>query len=70
MTIFRFSCIIRDRKEVRAVTKNKAETEVNNMTNEQTQILLEAIKIIAEKSQTKDEFLKELGKLQEIRKPQ
>lgn len=49
---------------------NKSSKEVENMTNEQTHILLEAIKIIAEKSETKDEFLKELDRLQQIKKPQ
>ena len=49
---------------------NNTETEVQEMTNEQTQILLEAIKIIAEKSKTKEEFLAELKKLQDISKPQ
>ncbi len=49
---------------------NKSTFEVNQMTNEQTHILIEAIKIIAEKSKTKDELLKELDRLQEIKKPQ
>ena len=41
--------------------------EVDEMTN--MQILIEAIRIIAEKSNTKEEFLKELDRLQK-EKPQ
>lgn len=48
----------------------KTENEVQQMTNEQTHILIEAIKIIAEKSKTKEEFLEELDRLQQIKKPQ
>lgn len=48
----------------------KTENEVQQMTNEQTHILIEAIKIIAEKSETKEEFLEELNRLQQIKKPQ
>ena len=43
------------------------EKEVQEMTNEQTHILIEAIKIIAEKSKNKKEFLKELDRLQKIK---
>lgn len=39
--------------------------EVDEMTN--MQILIEAIRIIAEKSNTKEEFLKELDRLQKER---
>lgn len=46
---------------------NENVNEVDEMTN--TQILIEAIRIIAEKSETKEEFLKELDRLQ-IEKPQ
>lgn len=46
---------------------NENVNEVDEMTN--TQILIEAIRIIAEKSETKEEFLKELDRLQK-EKPQ
>lgn len=46
---------------------NEIINEVEEMTNEQ--ILIEAIRIIAEKSETKEEFLKELDRLQK-EKPQ
>jgi hypothetical protein len=49
---------------------NEKKTEVQAMTNEQTQILLEAIKIIAEKSESREDFLTELNRLQAIKKPQ
>lgn len=49
--------------------KSKA-IEVEGMSNEQTKMLLEAIKIIAEKSESKEDFLKELERIQNIRKPQ
>ena len=49
---------------------NKNNSEVKRMTNEQTHILIEAIKIIAEKSETKQEFLEELERLQKIKNPQ
>ena len=42
-------------------------SEVDEMTN--MQIIIEAIRIIAEKSNTKEEFLKELDRLQK-EKPQ
>lgn len=45
-------------------------TEVQTMTNEQFQIFIEAIQIIAEKSETKEEFLKELERLKRKKKPQ
>lgn len=45
----------------------KPNKEVEEMTN--IQILIEAIRIIAEKSKTKEEFLKELERLQK-EKPQ
>jgi len=48
-----------DRKEVKAVEQIK--TEVDEMTY--TQTIITAIKIIAEKSETKEEFLKELDRL-------
>lgn len=44
---------------------NEIITEVDNMTY--AQILIEAIRIIAEKSKTKEEFLKELDRLQKER---
>lgn len=44
---------------------NDITNEVDAMTN--MQILIEAIRIIAEKSDTKDEFLKELDRLQKER---
>ena len=56
--------------ERRSSAVNKSTFEVNQMTNEQTHILIEAIKIIAEKSKKNDELLKELDRLQEIKKPQ
>lgn len=46
---------------------NEITNEVEEMTN--MQILIEAIRIIAEKSETKEEFLKELERLQK-EKPQ
>lgn len=46
---------------------NENVNEVDEMTN--TQIQIEAIRIIAEKSETKEEFLKELNRLQK-EKPQ
>lgn len=57
-------------KEVRAV--NKTKSEVMQMTDKQTQMFLEAIKVIAEKSESKEEFLKELDRIQAqgIKKPQ
>lgn len=48
-----------DRKEVKAVEQIK--TEVDEMTY--TQTIITAIKIIAEKSKNKEEFLKELDRL-------
>lgn len=59
-----------DRKEVRAV--NETKSEVMQMTDKQTQMFLEAIKVIAEKSESKEEFLKELDRIQAqgIKKPQ
>lgn len=42
----------------------KNTSEVKRMTDKQSQMLLEAIKIIAEKSETKEEFLKELDRIQ------
>lgn len=44
---------------------NENVNEVDEMTN--MQILIEAIRIIAEKSETKEEFLKELERLQKER---
>ena len=44
---------------------DEIKNEVDEMTN--TQILIEAIRIIAEKSDTKEEFLKELDRLQKER---
>lgn len=46
---------------------NENVNEVDEMTN--MQILIEAIRIIAEKSETKEEFLRELDRLQK-EKPQ
>ena len=46
---------------------NESTIEVDEMTN--MQILIEAIRIIAEKSETKEEFLRELDRLQK-EKPQ
>lgn len=44
---------------------NENVNEVDEMTN--MQILIEAIRIIAEKSETKEEFLRELDRLQKER---
>ncbi len=51
---------------------NKTKSEVMQMTDKQTQMFLEAIKVIAEKSESKEEFLKELDRIQAqgIKKPQ
>ena len=51
---------------------DKTKSEVQRMTDRQSQMLLEAIKVIAEKSETKEEFLKELDRIQAqgIKKPQ
>ena len=42
------------------------ETEVQGMTDTQAKMLIESIKIIAEKSETKEEFPKELDRIQNI----
>ena len=52
-----------------AVDETK-KVEETGMSNEQTHILLEAIKIIAEKSEDKEEFLKLMERLQNAKKPQ
>ncbi len=44
---------------------NKNNPEVQKMTDKQTQQFIEAIKIIAEKSETKDEILEALNRIQE-----
>lgn len=51
---------------------NKAKREVMRMTDRQAQMFLEAIKVIAEKSESKDEYLKALDRIQTqgIKKPQ
>lgn len=43
---------------------NENKNEVNRMTDKQTQMFIEAIKVIAEKSESKEEFLKELDRIQ------
>jgi hypothetical protein len=50
------------------VDENKVKVG-KKMTNKQMDALLEAVRIIAEKSDTKEEFLKELDRLK-ITKPQ
>ena len=42
----------------------KSKNEVKQMTDNQAQMLIEAIKVVAEKSQSKEEFLKELDRIQ------
>ena len=51
---------------------NKTKDEVQHMTDKQAQMLLEAIKIIAEKSKSKEEFLEALQRIQiqGVKKPQ
>ena len=44
---------------------NKNNQGVQKMTDKQTQQFIEAIKIIAEKSETKDEILEALNRIQE-----
>ena len=44
---------------------NKTKSEVNRMTDKQTQQFIEALKIITEKSETKDEILEALNRIQE-----
>ena len=44
---------------------NKSKSEVKQMTDKQTQQFIEAIKIIAEKSESKDEILEALNRIQE-----
>ena len=44
---------------------NKTKQEVHTMTNTQTQQFIEAIKIITEKSETKEEILEALNRIQE-----
>ena len=43
---------------------NKSRNEVNHMTDKQTQMMLEAIKIIVEKAKSKDEALKYIKRIQ------
>ena len=44
---------------------NKTRREVNHMTDKQTQMLLEAIKIIVEKAKSKEEALEDIKRIQE-----
>ena len=43
---------------------NKNKNEVNGMTDKQSQMLLEAIKIIAEKAETKEEVEEAIERIQ------
>lgn len=43
---------------------NKKDNEVNGMTDKQSQMLLEAIKIIAEKAETKEEVIQAIEEIQ------
>lgn len=60
-----------DRKEVTRAVNNKTERK-RGMTDRQTAQFLEAIKIIAEKSPSKETFLEALSRIQSIgkKKPQ
>lgn len=44
---------------------NKKDIEVHGMTDKQSQMLLEAIKIIAEKAETKEEIKEAIERIQE-----
>jgi hypothetical protein len=54
-----------DRKAVVTMKHNDKKHEVHDMTNKQTDGFLEAIKIIAEKSETKEEVIEAIKRIQD-----
>ena len=54
-----------DRKAVDTMKHDDRMNEVTNMTNRQAAGLLEALKIIAEKAETKEEVIEAIGRIQD-----